>query len=46
MSGRRSHEHTDTLLEGYELKELWNDYGIVGDLLVCNILDGSFKLTN
>ncbi|KAF8871136.1 hypothetical protein CPB84DRAFT_1754164 [Gymnopilus junonius] len=31
---RRSHEHTDTLLDGCTLKELWDDYGIVGDLLV------------
>lgn len=32
----RSHIHTDTLLSGeLELKELWDDYGIVGDLLVC-----------
>ncbi|KAF8872520.1 hypothetical protein CPB84DRAFT_1854424 [Gymnopilus junonius] len=30
---RRSHEHTDTLLDGCTLKELWDDYGIVGDLL-------------
>ncbi|KAF8871154.1 hypothetical protein CPB84DRAFT_1904820 [Gymnopilus junonius] len=30
---RRLHEHTDTLLDGCTLKELWDDYGIVGDLL-------------
>ncbi|KAF5314796.1 hypothetical protein D9758_018852 [Tetrapyrgos nigripes] len=32
--GRRSHEHTASLLEGdgCTLKELWDDYGIVGDL--------------
>ncbi|KAF8901482.1 hypothetical protein CPB84DRAFT_1846772 [Gymnopilus junonius] len=31
--GRRSHEHADTLLDGCTLKELWDDYGIVRDLL-------------
>lgn len=31
---RRSHEHTNTLLDGCTLKELWDEYGIVGDLLV------------
>ncbi|KAJ7794289.1 hypothetical protein B0H14DRAFT_3557562 [Mycena olivaceomarginata] len=34
---RRSHEHTDTLLEACTLKELWDDFGIVGDLI------GTFK---
>ena len=33
-AGQRSHEHTDTLLEALTLKELWDEYGIVGDLLV------------
>ncbi|KAE9399341.1 hypothetical protein BT96DRAFT_965641 [Gymnopus androsaceus JB14] len=28
-AGRRSHEHTDSLLNGCTLKELWDDYGIV-----------------
>ncbi|KAH9975649.1 hypothetical protein BJV74DRAFT_862382 [Russula compacta] len=32
-SGRRSHAHTDALLEQYSLKILWDDYGIVGTLL-------------
>jgi hypothetical protein len=34
--GLRSHLHTDTLLESgaIELRELWDSYGIVGDLLV------------
>ncbi|KAK7684219.1 hypothetical protein QCA50_012543 [Cerrena zonata] len=30
---RRSHEHTDALLEAFNLKELWDDYGIVGDVV-------------
>ncbi|KAJ7862732.1 hypothetical protein B0H13DRAFT_2566139 [Mycena leptocephala] len=29
----RSHEHTDALMEACTLKELWDDYGIVGDLI-------------
>jgi hypothetical protein len=29
----RSHEHTDALMEGFTLKELWDDFGIVGDLV-------------
>jgi hypothetical protein len=33
--GLRSDVHTDTLLSGaIELRELWDSYGIVGDLLV------------
>ena len=33
-AGWQSHEHTDMLLEALTLKELWHEYGIVGDLLV------------
>ena len=29
-----SHEHTAALLDGLTLKELWDDYGIVGNLTV------------
>ncbi|KAH9960987.1 hypothetical protein BJV74DRAFT_871953 [Russula compacta] len=32
-SGRRSHAHTDALLEQYSLKILWDDYGIVGNII-------------
>lgn len=31
---RRSHEHTSALLEAFSLKELWDGYGIVGDVVV------------
>ena len=36
MGGPRSHAHTDTLLQSgtIMLWELWDGYGIVGDLLV------------
>lgn len=30
----RSHEHTRMLLDAYTLKELWDEYGVVGDLVV------------
>lgn len=36
--GRHSHVHTEALLAKYDLKTLWNDYGVVGDLLVRHIL--------
>ncbi|KAJ7612911.1 hypothetical protein DFH06DRAFT_1274599 [Mycena polygramma] len=32
-SPRRSAEHTETLLEVCTLKELWDDFGIVGDIV-------------
>ncbi|KAF8203509.1 hypothetical protein K438DRAFT_2101088, partial [Mycena galopus ATCC 62051] len=32
-SPRRCAEHTNTLLEGCTLKELWDDFGIVGDII-------------
>ncbi|KAJ7797100.1 hypothetical protein B0H14DRAFT_3549113 [Mycena olivaceomarginata] len=32
-SARRCVEHTDALLEGCTLKELWDDSGIVGDII-------------
>lgn len=31
---RRTHGVTDALLDSLDLKDLWDDYGIVGDLLV------------
>ncbi|KAJ6565156.1 hypothetical protein DFH09DRAFT_1474524 [Mycena vulgaris] len=32
-SARRCAEHTEALLEGSTLKELWDDFGIVGDII-------------
>ncbi|KAJ6529976.1 hypothetical protein B0H10DRAFT_2273658 [Mycena sp. CBHHK59/15] len=32
-SARRCTEHTEALLEGSTLKELWDDFGIVGDIV-------------
>ena len=40
--GRRSREHTEALVSQLELGALWDEYGLVGDLVVCNDLVGSF----
>jgi hypothetical protein len=41
-----THAHTDVLVNtgGVELQELWDDYGIVGDIVVspCTLLSKSF----
>jgi hypothetical protein len=37
-SARRSCEHREALLEGLTLKQLWDDFGIVGDIIVGVIL--------
>ena len=34
--GRRSREHTDMLVEEFELGVLWDQYGLVGDVVVSN----------
>lgn len=34
--GRRSNEHTELLVRALELGELWEDYGLVGDIIVCS----------
>lgn len=31
---RRCQEHTEVLVEALELGELWDDYGLVGDIVV------------
>jgi hypothetical protein len=33
--GRCSHEHTELLVREFELGTLWDEYGLVGDLVVC-----------
>lgn len=35
---RRSQAHTELLVEAFELGELWDEYGLVGDVAVCNLL--------
>jgi Plavaka transposase len=37
-AGQCSHIHTNALLEQYNLKILWDDYGIVGDIIISGIL--------
>ena len=32
--GRRCREHTEVLAEAFGLGDLWQDYGIVGDVVV------------
>jgi len=32
---RRSQPHTELLVEGFELGTLWDEYGLVGDIIVC-----------
>lgn len=32
---RRSKAHTELLVEEFELGMLWEEYGIVGDVVVC-----------
>ena len=34
LAGRRSHEHTECAIDACTLQDLWNNYGIVGDLIV------------
>lgn len=36
--GLRSHDHTDKLSEAFSLRELWDDFGIVGDLIVSHVM--------
>jgi hypothetical protein len=47
-AGRRSHVHTDALLNTYSLKILWEDYGIVGNVVVSAIplVCGLYLITN
>lgn len=40
--GRRSREHTEVLVSELELGVLWDEYGLVGDLVVCNHIVGPF----
>lgn len=35
--GRRSREHTETLVRELELGVLWDEYGLVGDLVVSSV---------
>ncbi|THG96550.1 hypothetical protein EW026_g5312 [Hermanssonia centrifuga] len=39
-AGRRSRKHTEILVRELELGELWDEYGLVGDLVV---IKGTFK---
>jgi hypothetical protein len=47
-SVERSHEHTEALFQAYDndMKQLWDGYGIIGDVTVCTIFQyfKAFKL--
>jgi len=34
QGGPHSHAHTHALLQAFDLNEMWDAYGIVGDLIV------------
>lgn len=36
--GHRSREHTELLVSEFELGTLWDEYGLVGDIIVCSNL--------
>jgi hypothetical protein len=36
--GRRSRDHTELLVCDLELGVLWDEYGLVGDIVVCIVL--------
>jgi hypothetical protein len=36
--GRRSREHTELLVNEFELGTLWDEYGLVGDIIVHVVL--------
>ena len=42
---RRSHEHTQLLMDTFSVKELWDDHGIVADILVSRFLFYGIILT-
>ena len=35
---RRSHEHTQLLMDAFNVKTLWDDHGVVADILVSHSL--------
>lgn len=38
VGGRRSHEHSEALMDALDQKVLWVDYGIVSSIMVCPTL--------
>lgn len=42
--GRRAHQHTEYLVQACELGELWDDYGLVGDVEVSEVSIISYPL--
>lgn len=42
-AGRRSHTHTDVLVDQFSLRVLWEDYGIVGDIVSARFLNSTYN---
>jgi hypothetical protein len=40
LYGRRSRDHTEILVEAFELGVLWDEYGLVGDVIVRLLING------
>lgn len=40
--GRRSRDHTEMLVEEFELGVLWDEYGLIGDVVVRIFFTASF----
>lgn len=34
-SFRRTSEHTEALVAAFDLQDLWDEFGVVGDIVVC-----------
>ena len=39
--GRRSHKHTELLMDAATNQELWDSYGLIGDIMVRMFLSGN-----
>ena len=36
--GQHSYEHMKVQMSGFDLGELWDKYGLIGDIIVCLLL--------
>jgi hypothetical protein len=41
--GRRSRDHTELVVSELELGVLWEEYGLVGDIVVCLFIINRFR---
>ena len=42
-AGRRAHRHTEALFEAVGKKSLWDDYGIISNIMVCHRMCSLFS---